>query len=272
MISDAPSHRRHRRNPFLRLIGWLMLASLVLPIAATGATAVAFAGVRALPAYREVDTRTLLGAFRAVTISEIGESPRFAPQAPTGAVPICRDVERVLVKPLRAAFGLMRGTSEGRRLFSVLVDEGVCVDVRDLPYNAAYAESRRSGANDWSESAIVIDRDIVRITRLDVLAAVLIHEATHIDRAVSGEACFLPPNSCAELANGVDLDEEIAAHTAEAKWWIAAFGKNGKRFAFRDDYGENRLARAYLAGPSAFRAYVLRFRSDPREGEGITER
>jgi hypothetical protein len=165
----------------------------------------------------------------------------------------------------------MRGTTEGRRLYGVLVEHGVCVTIRDLPYNAAYAESRRTGPDDWSESRIVIDRDIVRITNLDVLAAVLVHEATHIDRAVSGAACFIAPHTCTQLANGVELDEEIAAHTAEAQWWIAAFGKNGKRFAFRDDYGENQLVVAYLNGPAAFHDYVLRFRSDPREGEGVTE-
>jgi hypothetical protein len=71
------------------------------------------------------------------------------------------------------------------------------------------------------------------------------------------------------LPNGVEIDEEVAAHTAEAEWWIAAFGTDGKRFAVRNDYGENRLARAYLRGPDAFRAFVTDYRSDPREGADL---
>ena len=38
---------------------------------------------------------------------------------------------------------------------------------------------------------------------------------------------------------------------------------------WRGDYGENRLLKAYLRGPSSFRAYVADMRADPREGEGI---
>src|SRR5262249_34454937 len=148
----------------------------------------------------------------------------FASRPPSGNVPICPGVDNAAIKPLRTAFGLMRGTAEGRRLYSVLVDNGICVNVADLPFNAAYAESRRTFPNDWSESRIVVDRSLVRMTDTDVLAAVLVHEATHIDRAVSGKACFLT-NDCTVLANGVDVEEELAAHTAEAQWWIAAYGK-----------------------------------------------
>ena len=60
-----------------------------------------------------------------------------------------------------------------------------------------------------------------------------------ISTAPSGEACFID-DSCERLPNGVEVDEEVAAHAAEAEWWIAAFGADGKRFALRADYSENR--------------------------------
>ncbi len=77
------------------------------------------------------------------------------------------------------------------------------------------------------------------------------------------------PNACTELSNGVDLEEEVVAHEAEAQWWIAAYGRDGKDRAFTADASENRLKAAYLQGPSAFREFVREMRSDKREGEGI---
>ena len=93
----------------------------------------------------------------------------------------------------------------------------------------------------------------------------LIHEATHVDRAITGRDCARA-GGCTRLPNGVYLEEEIAAHAAEAGWWIAAFGAGGKRFAFRADYGENELAEAFLRGDTAFRDYVRDLRDDPRDG------
>ncbi len=167
----------------------------------------------------------------------------------------------------------MRGTDEGRRLYALLVDHGVCVGVTSLPYNSAYASARSIG-DDWSGSTIMVDRGHVVSIDADVLAAILVHEATHIDRAISGSACYfetrsLTGNACTTLPNGVELEEEVAAHSAEAEWWIAAYGDDGKRFTWRGDYSENRLAKAYLRGPTSFRSHVAGMRDNPREGEGI---
>jgi hypothetical protein len=239
----------------------LLLTGVVTAIAALIFTA-RFSG------FDDVEAASLAGAIEQVTLSEIGESPHFEANSVTGPIPICDDVPEQLIKPLRRAFGLMRGTEEGARLFEALIDSGVCVSVDDLTYNAGYAYTREIGPGDWSSSRIVVDRSLVRSSATDTLAALLVHEATHIDRAVSGQACFVS-DQCERLPNGVEIDEEIAAHAAEAEWWIAAFGSDGKRFAFRSDYGENRLARAYLQGEDAFRRFVMAYRGDPREGDGI---
>jgi hypothetical protein len=258
-----PAGRRRIRA--IRVVLVMALLCLLF-VSAAGGVMLAFA--TRLSAYHDVEPAVLSEAFKQVALDVVGERPRIAPNPPQGTVPICQDVPDPSIKPLRLAFGLMRGTDEGLRLFTMLVDNGVCVTVDDLAYNAAFAESRRTFPDDWSSSRIVVDRDLVRSGAADVLAAVLVHEATHIDRAVSGAACFLD-DRCQRLPNGVEIDEEIAAHTAEAEWWIAAFGADGKRFAVRNDYGENRLARAYLRGPDAFRAFVTDYRSDPREGVGL---
>jgi hypothetical protein len=149
----------------------------------------------------------------------------------------------------------------------MLVEHDVCVEIDDLSYALAYAQSRWSSVSGWAESRIVVDRGMIRSGAADQLAAVLVHEATHVDRVISGESCHLD-DDCRLLPNGVAIDEEIAAHTAETEWWIEAFGTDGKRFAFgSQDIGENRMADAYLDGDAAFRAYVTRMRSDPREGD-----
>jgi hypothetical protein len=208
-------------------------------------------------------------ALGVVVLAEIAEDPHLTPRHPIGALPVCDDVPRVYGHALRLAFGLMRGTDEGRRLYALLVEHGVCVGVTDLPFNSAYASARSIGG-DWSASTIMVDRGYVVSLDADVLAAILVHEATHIDRAISRTACYYEAaNACTTLPNGVELEEEVAAHTAEAEWWIAAYGDDGKRFTWRGDYSENRLAKAYLRGSASFRSYVAGMRSDPREGEGI---
>jgi hypothetical protein len=252
-----------------------VLAGLLLTVLVGGAGLVA-AVYSAAPDLLTTDGAPLSRRFEAlgaVALADIGEDPHLTPRQPTAALPVCGDVPRAYGHALRLAFGLMRATEEGRRLYALLVDHGVCAGVTDLPYNTAYASARFFGG-DWSGSTIMVDRDSVRSLQADVLAAILVHEATHLDRAISGTACYFEtgPNghdTCTTLPNGVELEEEIAAHQAEAQWWLAAYGDDGKRFALRGDYAENRLLKAYLRGTSSFRAYVSEMRADPREGEGI---
>ena len=207
-----------------------------------------------------------------VLVADLGEDPHLELHHPRGALPVCRDVPSVYGRSLRQAFGLMRGTAEGRRLYALLVEHDICVGVAAIPYNAAYASARRIG-DDWSASTIIVDHQYFRSLDADVLAAILVHEATHLDRAIAGTACWEQiaggGDACTTLPNGVRLEEEIAAHTAEAEWWLAAYGADGKRFALGPDSVENDLLSAYRRGPAAFRAYVADIRSNPNEGKGI---
>ncbi|MGH2531225.1 MAG: hypothetical protein ACRDJW_02855 [Thermomicrobiales bacterium] len=204
-----------------------------------------------------------------ILVDEINESPHFAPAPATaGPHPICAGVEERHVPPLIRAFALMRGTADGFDLYEMLVDNDVCVAVEDIPYNGGFATSWRTVSGAWIQSTITLDDGYLSSRQADVLAAMLVHESIHVERAITGESCDVQQD-CEELPNGVQLDEEVAAHAAEAEWWIAAYGENGKRFAFGTDYGENELAAAYREGPEAFREYVREIRSDPREGTGI---
>jgi hypothetical protein len=267
-----------RANPScLRRLGCLIgvASAILLTLVASGvAFAVTVDGIApGLFATHGAPLTLRAREFGVVAIAEMGEDPHLTPQQPSGALPICRGVSPVYGRAFRLAFGLMRGTEEGRRLYALLVDHGICIGVIDLPYNTAYASARSVGG-DWSGSRIMVDRRVVRSIDADVLAAVLVHEATHLDRAISGRACYLETapnggNACTTLPNGVEVEEEVAAHTAEAEWWRAAYGDDGKRFAWRSDYAENRLLAAYLRGPSSFRTYVADMRADPREGKGI---
>ena len=206
--------------------------------------------------------------FHAV-VSIVAEQPAFEPAPAADTYPVCEDVGDGDVDRLTGAMDLMRGTDEGVRLFDQLVDLSICVDTERLVYNSGYASGRQSPVDgSWSASYIMVDRDLLRSDETDVVAALLIHEATHIDRYVTGVACNYS-NSCSTLPNGVDLEEEYAAHAAEAEWWVAAYGEDGKRFATGRDYGLNRLSRAWLEGEDVFDAYVLRIRSDTREGSSL---
>lgn len=253
------------------LIGGLLIA--LIPIAiGTLALAIVIDGLA--PGFLDLDAKTAVARFdaaRAVIFAEIAEDPHLTPNQPRGAIPLCDDVPPAYGRAFRIAFGLMRGTDEGTRLYDLLAEHDICITVGDLAYNTAYASARSVG-DDWSLSTIVVDRTYVRSLEADVLAAILVHEATHLDRAISGDACYYQSEdatACTTLPNGVTLDEEIAAHSAEAEWWIAAYGDNGKSLAWSSDYAENRLAKAYLQGDRFFRTYVTQIRSSTREGEGF---
>lgn len=203
-----------------------------------------------------------------VGIASLGEKPAFEPNPPDQPVDFCDGVSAVQQRAITAGAALLRGTEEGARLYDVLAENGVCIGTRDLDFNSAYATSRWSPLDGWSNSEIVIGEMYVDWLYPDVIAAILAHEATHIDRAISGTACFYV-DACTELPNGVQLEEEIVAHEAEALWWIAAYGRDGKDRAFTNDSSENRLKAAYLRGPAEFREFVREMRSDTREGDGL---
>jgi hypothetical protein len=105
------------------------------------------------------------------------------------------------------------------------------------------------------------------------LGAILVHEATHAHRAFAGTNCS-QTDDCALLPNGIPISEEVAAHSAEARFWIEIHGAHDARegdsssgsagTTYFDD-----LAAAYQEGPEAFRAYVIELRSAPREGQGL---
>jgi hypothetical protein len=274
-MSRRPS--AHTNRSCLRRLGCLTGGCIVIVLALLiGGAALAAAVDGIVPGLFATDGAPLthrVDALGVILIAELGEDPHLTPHQPTGPLPLCQNVSPVYSHAFRLAFGLMRGTEEGRRLYALLVANRICVGVTDLPFNTAYSEARLVGG-DWSGSTIMVDRRYVRSVDADVLAAVLVHEATHLDRAISGQACYLEKtpgggDACTTLPNGVKIEEEVAAHTAEARWWSAAYGADGKRFAWRGDYAENRLLEAYLRGPSSFRAYVADMRADPREGEGI---
>jgi len=173
------------------------------------------------------------------------------------------DAER---QRLLRGWALMGRTVEGATLADLLVDQGVCLGVESLAYNCGYARPAKTWfGGGWSKSVVVFGAECLQIASDDVVAAILVHEAEHIRRAVDGEACG---RSCTVLDNGIRLEEEIAAHAAEARWWIGVYGAGGRYAWSGYNYSIDDLAAAYRRGPDAFAAFVRGFRSDAREGSG----
>jgi hypothetical protein len=211
---------------------------------------------------------SFVSAARDVAVAEIGEKPGLTPNPAERPLPLCDDVSEKQARVLEDAFALMRATEAGAALYDILEREGVCAGVEDLPYNSAFAMSRWSPDNGWADSEIRIDESYISSLYPDVVAAILVHEARHIERAITRTACYYA-SSCTTLSNGVELEEEIVAHGAEAEWWIEMYGRDGKDWAFGSDHAQNQLKAAYLRGPGEFREYVRQARSDSREGLGI---
>ena len=209
-----------------------------------------------------------LSAARDVALARVGETPALAPQSNENTLVLCDQVSKSQLRAFEDGVAMMRATETGRRLHDLLQEEGVCIGVEDLAYNTAYASSRWSPRNGWADSEIRIDSSYVTFLYPDVLAAILVHEATHIQRAIEHTSCYYA-ESCTILDNGVYLDEEVAAHAAEAEFWLALYGRNGKDRAFATDNAENQLKSHYLQGENAFAQFVAQMRSDDREGEGI---
>jgi hypothetical protein len=232
---------------------------------------------RAVPRFFEQDTPSEVfaeGLVLAIS-ADLAEDPHLPARPPDGALPLCASVSQVYDHAFATAFGLMRATDNGASLYDMLIERSVCIRIDDLDYNSAYSSSRQRGGQ-WVSSEIVVDRGQVRTISADVLAAILVHEATHIRRTIDQTACFYEPvandeDPCETLHNGVMVTEEVAAHAAEAEFWIAMYGGNGKKRAFADDSYENSLAKAYQKGDAVFADFVRRGRSDPREGEGFRD-
>ncbi len=246
-----------------RALAWILLLNLAA-VAALYATSPVVRTVAARPALWDEMLDAALGA----TIERFAEEPHFAEVRGTTRLPICDSVGEDAAESLAYAFNLMRQTIEGERLFDQLVAEGICVQVGDIAYNSGFAYVVQSFTGGWSRSYIKIASRHVLDDERDVLAALLVHEATHVDRYIQGSACTYS-DTCTELANGVELEEEVAAHRAEAEWWIAAYGEDGKRLAVGYDFGMNELVDAYLEGEAAFTTYVAEIRGDDREGSDV---
>lgn len=246
-----------------RWIAWLLIFNL----AVFTAFYVSSPLVRTVSPRPEIWDDTLDAAFGA-TVERFAEEPHLAEVRGATRFPICDTVAADNAESLAFAFNLMRRTPEGERLFDQLVDEGVCVRVGEIAYNSGFAYVVQSFTGGWSRSYIKVATRHVDDDEPDVLAALLVHEATHVDRYINGTACTYSDN-CTVLSNGVELEEEVAAHRAEAEWWIAVYGEDGKRLAVGYDFGMNELVDAYLEGDTAFTAYVVEIRGDDREGGDV---
>lgn len=226
-----------------------------------------FANYTPFSAYSSLPASVVAEELSASITDSFAEDPHIEPAQAAVEYPLDDSVPQPFIAPLEHAFDLMRATDEGARLFELLLTHDVLVSVESLPYNAGYTNTSwtRSG---WRSSEIVIAAQAVRTRYVDVLAAILIHESAHVDRAVSEDACFYT-NSCETLSNGIEVQEEEYAHGVEAQFWEALYGSNGKSVATGTATGENALLEAYVKGTAAFDAYIRRIRSDSREGEGV---
>jgi hypothetical protein len=185
---------------------------------------------------------------------------------------ICGDVGDDERNHLLKAAAVMRQTSEGRHLFNEVVGNDVCVTtgslggylggITDLYYVGTEVQVRR----------IVIEEDLVGYLHDDELAAILVHEAAHAFRVFSGRSCA-QTFECEVLSNGVAVEEEVSAHSAEARFWIEIHGENGTttESSYLGTFGsssENMLIAAYQKGTEEFTNWVREYRSDPRDGNG----
>lgn len=217
--------------------------------------------------YASMPAEEAIGQLVLSATNSLGEEPGVEPASPAQRYPIDRSVAQGLRAPLVQALDLMRAVPEGERLFTLLVENDVLISVEPMEYNAGYTATQWTRFG-WRSSEIVIAADTVRTRKVDVLAAILVHEAAHAERAITEDACFYQ-GDCEVLPNGVQIEEEIHAHAIEAAWWQSVYGGDGKDFATGTATGENALLEAYRDGEVTFSDYVREIRGDRREGDGL---
>lgn len=183
-------------------------------------------------------------------------------------VGLCESLPKREAERLNAAVETMRLAGDGPSLASLLVADDVCFDVDDLP-DDTLAYFSRAHRGRVVVSFIVFDRDTLLFVTPDELAAIAVHEATHARRRISGSDCY-ETDSCELMPNGVALNEEVAAHLAEARWWEALHGKSGTwtgasytGTVFSEQLNE--LLRYEQQGYWVFKTYVSLLLSDPSE-------
>lgn len=211
----------------------------------------------------------IIGIPASVTLGGAEAVDTFAHPSDPGNVDgsiVCDNVGPDDAVIIQRAANLMLRTSNGDRLYQEMTDNGVCVTVRELGFHAGLAHPWHSLISGWKHSYIEIDTEHLRDSSLDIVTTTLVHESTHIDRAIQHADCGYH-DDCTILSNGVRLDEEIAAHSAEAQWWIDFYGADGKPARASDDVWENQLVAAYETGTTYFASYIRDLRSDPRESE-----
>ena len=201
-------------------------------------------------------------------------APAAEPTVPPTGLAFCQGVEAEDRDRIERAATEMRRAEEASKLLSMLIDEQICIGTVDLDYLFGYTRYGGSRLNP-RVLYIVIDRDDLRYLRPDETAALLVHEAIHAVRILDGTNCFLTQD-CEVLPNGNQVEEEVAAHSAEARFWIEIHGPTGTRsgIGWSGTAGSaylNELVEIYNEGPAPFREFVTSFRSDPIELKEWTE-
>jgi hypothetical protein len=190
----------------------------------------------------------------------------------SSGITYCAGVRSTEEATIFRAIGEMRRTKEGNHLANEILAKPLCFGVEELVYNGGYFSMSR-GTEVSDGYRIVIDRTELKSLTDEELGAILVHEATHAHRAFAGKECS-QTHDCIYLPNEIAIDEEVAAHSAEARFWIEIKEQDDFQggASSSDLLGTaylNDLAAAYQEGPEAFRAYVIELRSDPREGQGL---
>lgn len=154
-----------------------------------------------------------------------GDARPEAPVEPSG-VAFCRELDRKTTNLFEAAIQEMRSVGNGEELYRLLVERSICLEVDKLgDFVSCFSVSDPTTSAPFTPF-IVIDFYALEIIQPDELAAILVHEATHAQRLFEGTSCYLS-SACTLLPNGVELEEEVVAHRAEALWWGARHGPTG---------------------------------------------
>ena len=169
-------------------------------------------------------------------------------------------------KRLEQAAEVMRTTDEGKSLEGGLIAHKTCIEVEKLDPDVAGVTEIAWNGSQYAVTDIAIAQELPDRLRKEELAAVLVHEAMHARRTWLGENC-VQTDACETLSNGVELEEEEAAHAAEARFWIALYGSGGYHPGILhsmtgDSLFLNNLVDAYESGPDAFRKFVKAYRED----------
>ena len=187
------------------------------------------------------------------------------PTVVPGGIAFCAELDPNTADKVNLALDVMKSTGIGPMLAEILVESQTCIAIGDRDALPGTTSVHFDEATERYQHVISLSSSVVNEADADELAALIVHEAVHVERSINRLECSAQSH-CVLTVSG-DVPDEMAARRAEALWWLARHGSRGTTgggayVGTQFSAFENQLLAHYLAGGVEWVDYVTTLPSD----------